>query len=530
MTTVRRALISVSDKTGLLPFAQGLSRLGIQILSTGGTAKLLRANQIKVQEVSDFTGFPELFEGRVKTLHPKVHGGILAKRSHPAHLSQVKRHGIEFIDLVVVNLYPFEATVRDGKAGLDEAIEQIDIGGPAMLRSAAKNFKSVGVVCQPSRYAQVLAELEKQKGRLSDQTLYNLAVESFGHTAWYDTAIHHYLRSRRSPDAKAPLAERIAFQAVKVQDLRYGENPHQRGAFYQTFPPVGMPAPENSPAPVGLAAATQLHGKHLSFNNLLDLSAAWSLVNEFKEPCAAILKHTNPCGVACAAALKPAFERAHACDPLSAFGSIIGVNRVVDAPAAKTILKSGFLECIAAPGYERQALKLLQQKKNLRILRIPAFQGNGPGFDVKTVAGGFLIQDTDQEGADASRWKTATRKRPTAQQLKSLVFAWLVAKHVKSNAIVVAQGTQTVGIGAGQTSRVDSSALALKKAGRRAKGAVMASDGFFPKADGVQVAVRAGIRAIVQPGGSIRDKEVIAAADRGKVAMVLTGQRHFRHG
>ena len=542
MVTVRRALLSVSDKTGLVPFAQGLVRLGVKILSTGGTAKLLKAHRVPVQEIEDFTGFPELLDGRVKTLHPKVHGGILAKRDHPVHLAQARKHGLEFIDLVVVNLYPFETTVRDGAATLEEAIEQIDIGGPAMLRSAAKNFQSVGVVCQPSRYQPVLTELEQHRGQLADPMLYELAVEAFAHTAWYDSAIYLYLSGRpRRPagkiakGAKAETPEpvlpaRMVIQAVKLQDLRYGENPHQRGAFYQTLPPLGLPLPENPIAPSGIAAAVQLHGKHLSFNNLLDLSAAQALAAEFEEPCAVIVKHTNPCGVACAKTLRQAFQQAYACDPLSAFGSIIGFNRLVDVATAQALLRSEFLECLAAPGYHPKALTLLRQKKNLRILRVPTPSGHRRGFDVKTVAGGCLIQDLDTSGAAPAAWQVVTRCKPTVVQRRALAFAWLVAKHVKSNAIVVARGTQTVGIGVGQTSRVDSAAVALKKAGRRARGAVLASDGFFPKPDGVQVAARAGIKAIVQPGGSIRDAQVIAAADRGRIAMMITGQRHFRHG
>ena len=528
MVTVRRALLSVSDKTGLVPLAQGLVQLGVQLLSTGGTAKLLRSHHLPVQEVSEFTGFPELLEGRVKTLHPKVHGAILAKRDHPRHVAQAKRHGLEFIDLVVVNLYPFEATVREGTATLEAAVEQIDIGGPAMLRSAAKNHCAVGVVCHPGRYETVLAELQQSRGRLSDETLYALAVEAFAHTAWYDSAIYTYLASRRLPAPTLP--DRLVIQAIKRQDLRYGENPHQRGAFYQTLPPVGVKLPEPPLAPAGLAAAVQLHGKHLSFNNLLDLSAAYALAHEFREPCAAIVKHTNPCGVACAPTLRLAFQRAYACDPRSAFGSIVGFNQIVDVPTARALLASEFLECLAAPGYQAAALALLRRKKNLRILKIPVGRGRRRGLDVKTVAGGWLVQDLDEEGVRPAAWKTVTRRVPTAAERRSLAFAWLVAKHAKSNAIVVAKGTQTVGIGVGQTSRVDSAIVALKKAGRRARGAVLASDGFFPKADGVQVAARAGIRAIIQPGGSIRDAEVIAAAERGRVAMLVTGQRHFRHG
>ncbi len=529
MVTVRRALLSVSDKTGLVPFAQGLVQLGVQLLSTGGTAKLLRSHRLPVQEMSEFTGFPELFEGRVKTLHPKVHGGILAKRDHPRHVAQAKRHGLEFIDLVVVNLYPFEATVRAKGVTLEAAVEQIDIGGPAMLRSAAKNHRAVGVLCHPGRYEGVLAELQQSHGRLSDETLYALAVEAFAHTAWYDSAIYTYLAARGS-SATVALPDRLLIQAIKRQDLRYGENPHQRGAFYQTLPPVGTMLPDSPLAPAGLAAATQLHGKHLSFNNLLDLSAAYALAQEFRDPCAAIVKHTNPCGVACAPTLRLAFQRAYACDPLSAFGSIIGFNQIVDVPTARALLASEFLECLAAPGYQAAALALLHRKKNLRILKIPVVRGRRRGLDVKTVAGGWLVQDLDDEGVRPTAWKTVTRRVPTAAERRSLAFAWLVAKHVKSNAIVVVKGAQTVGIGVGQTSRVDSAIVALKKAGRRARGAVLASDGFFPKADGVQVAARAGIRAIIQPGGSIRDAEVITAAERGRLAMVITGQRHFRHG
>jgi len=539
MVTVRRALLSVADKTGLVPLAQGLARLGVQLLSTGGTARLLRAHRLTVQAVAEFTGFPELLEGRVKTLHPKVHGGILAKRDHPTHMAQAKRHGLEFIDLVVVNLYPFEATVRDGAATLDEAMEQVDIGGPAMLRSAAKNYRSVGVVCHPARYPDVLSELERSHGRLSDETLYRLAAEAFAHTAWYDSAIAAYLQGRRlrpeeasprPPASEGPLPERLTIQAVKVQDLRYGENPHQRGALYRTLPLLGMALSDTPLTPSGLPGATQLHGKPLSFNNLLDLSAAYALAGEFREPCVAIVKHTNPCGVACASTLRLAFQQAYACDPRSAFGAIIGVNRMVDVPAARALLASEFLECLVAPGYRPQALALLTRKKNLRILRMPTSGGQRRGLEVKTVAGGCLVQDLDPPGADLATWRSVTRRAPSAAQRRALAFAWIVAKRVTSNAIVIAQGTRTVGIGVGQPSRVGSAAVALRNAGRRARGAVLASDGFFPKPDGVQVAARAGIRAIAQPGGSIRDAEVIAAADRRRVAMVFTGRRHFRHG
>lgn len=529
MTPVRRALISVSDKTGVVPFAQGLLRLGVQIVSTGGTARLLRAHRLAVQDVADVTGFPEMMEGRVKTLHPKVHGGILAKRDRPLHVRQARAHGVDFIDLVVVNLYPFEATVRDGAATLEEAVEQIDIGGPALLRAAAKNFQAVGVVCDPARYPAILEELQRQGGRLTEPTRRALAVEAFAHTAWYDSAIHLHLRAQ-SPDPPAALPARLVIQAVKLQDLRYGENPHQRGALYRTVPPLGVPGPANPLTPTGMAAAVQLHGKPLSCNNLLDLSAASALAREFRDPCAVIVKHTTPCGVACAPSLRLAFQRAYACDPVSAFGSIIGLNRTVDIGTARALLRSEFLECVAAPGYQAAALQVLQRKKNLRVVRVPAWAGSRRGLDIKTIAGGLLVQDLDPLGAEPARWRTATCRAPTTAQRRALTFAWLVAKHVRSNAIVVAHGTQTVGIGAGQTSRVDSAASALKKAGRRARGAVLASDGFFPKPDGVQVAVRAGVRAIVQPGGSIRDAQVIAAADRGRIAMLLTGRRHFRHG
>lgn len=532
MITVRRAVLSVSDKTGLIPFAQGLARLGIQLISTGGTAQWLRAHRLAVQEVSDFTGFPELLGGRVKTLHPKIHGGILARRDRPAHVAEIKRHGLEFIDLVVVNLYPFEATVRDGQASLEQAVEQIDIGGPAMLRSAAKNFRSVGVVCHPARYPEVLAELERSGGWLSDELLYELSAEAFAHTAWYDGAIAAYLRSRR-PLSAAVLPERLVLQAVKLHDLRYGENPHQRGAFYQTLPPLGVARTKNPLTPIGLAAAAQLHGKHLSFNNLLDLSAAVTLASEFQEASVAMVKHTNPCGVACAPTLKLAFQRAYACDPRSAFGSVVGLNRPVDLPTARALLTSEFLECVAAPGYHPQALKLLKQKKNLRILRVPPLTQGDCGIEVKTVAGGCLVQDLDIQDVEPAAWRTVTKRRLVAADWKALAFAWRVAKHVKSNAIVVARGTargiHTVGVGIGQPSRVESVMVALRKAGPRAKGAVLASDGFFPKPDGVQIAARSGIRAIAQPGGSIRDAQVIAAADRGRVAMVFTQTRHFKH-
>ena len=520
-------MISVSDKEGLVPFAQGLNELGVEIISTGGTAKLLREHRIPVREVADFTGFPEILAGRVKTLHPRVHGGILARREDRRHLLQAKRLGLQLIDLVVVNLYPFEETARRRGISLDDLIEQIDIGGVSLIRSAAKNFQSVAVVTRPSDYGVILQEMERNGARLSEPTRRRLAVEAFAQTAYYDAVIHQVLAHRRdrSDGSTSPSEwpDQILLAAVRRQSLRYGENPHQPGAWYQ-WPLVGD-------AGGGLTRARQLHGKELSFNNLLDLDAALQIAVTFDRPCAVVVKHGNPCGVACASTLAQAFKRAFACDPLSAFGGIVGFNRPVDPAAARAVLSSGFLECLAAPGYDPKALSLLKEKKkNLRIMQAPESALNSEGcIHIKQIAGGLLVQRPDRMIVPPSKWRLVTQAKPTAAQRRDLSFAWTVARFVQSNAIVLVKGERTVGIGAGQASRVDSVRLALKKAGTRARGAALASDGFFPKPDGPAFAVKAGVRAIVQPGGSIQDPAVIQVAQQARVPMLLTGERHFRH-
>ncbi len=528
---IQRALISVSDKTGLIPFVQGLRGLGIQIISTGGTAGMLKEHGVPVKGVAQFTGFPEILAGRVKTLHPKVHGGILARRQDRGHLAQARRLGLKLIDLVVVNLYPFEQEARRPKAGLAHLIEQIDIGGVALIRSAAKNFESVGIVSRPSQYAEVLQELRSHGGTLTPQTRLKLAVDAFAETAAYDSVIHQTLAHRGSKNGvRHPSGarhhdwpDRMVLTARKKQVLRYGENPHQRGVWYQW--------PGAADGAGGLSTAEQLHGKELSFNNLLDLDAALQVVAAFEEPCAAVVKHMNPCGVACAPTLSQAFRAAHACDPFSAFGGIVGLNRPVDRAAAQAIIAAGFLECLIAPGFSPRALKILQVKKNLRIIRTRPFRKGSLRrcLEIKQIGGGLLVQSPDELETDPSRWRLATRKKPTPSQQRDLLFAWKVAKFVRSNAIVIARGEKTVGIGAGQTSRVDSVRCALQKAGSRARGAVLASDGFFPKPDGPQLAVKAGIRAIVQPGGSIQDPEVIRVTIEARIPMLFTGERHFRH-
>lgn len=521
MVKIKRALISVSDKKGIVEFAKGLKRLGIKIISTGGTAKLLKSKGIKVRAVSDVTGCPEILSGRVKTLHPKIHGGVLAKRSEPEHLKQIKRYKIPLIDLVVVNLYPFDKTIADVKVKLEDAIEMIDIGGPAMLRSAAKNFKDVAVVSNPDRYQEILAELEKNDSALSDGTCESLSVEAFGHTAQYDATIHEFLKGRLLGTDKFPNFLYLTFR--KLQGLRYGENPHQEAAFYADFTALLY----------GLATMKRLHGKELSFNNILDLNAALQIVRDFNSPCACIIKHNSPCGVAVSDKLYKAYKYAFECDSLSAFGGIVGLNRKVDLKTAKEIYSSGFLECIIAPAYETSAIKILKKRKNLRIIEFKgSLKGKREGtysYDIKKVEGGLLIQEPDELEITRDDLKVVTKGKPKDREIKSLLFAWKAVKHVKSNAIVIAKDEQTIGIGGGQTSRVESVKIAIKKAGKNVKGSCLASDGFFPKPDSVELAAKAKVTAIIQPGGSIRDKEVIRTADKAGIAMVFTGIRHFKH-
>ena len=524
MVKIKRALISVSDKSGLDKFVRFLHEHGVEIISTGGTAKFIRDLGVPVRLVSDLTKSDEMLNGRVKTLHPKIHGALLALRDNKEHCDQVEKFGIELIDMVIVNLYPFEKTIADPQASMDKAIENIDIGGPSMLRSAAKNARSVAVICNPERYEQVMNEMKENKGAVNKSTCFELAVEVFDLTNAYDKSIADYLRMRK-PDGqvKKILPQRLTLEFEKVQVLRYGENPHQQAAFYK----------EKKSGSCGITGARQLHGKELSFNNILDLDAALNIVKDFSTPAVSIIKHNNPCGVATAENISLAYRDALACDSLSAFGSIVGINREVDQAAAEAVFSADFVECIIAPGFSRQALDILTKKKNLRIMEVNDFPRTNVAdtgeLDYKRITGGLLVEDKDNMSVYNERVNVVTSKKPTEEQMRSLLFAQTVAKHVKSNAIVLALGTKTVGIGAGQMSRVDSVIIAIRKAQNKAKGAVLASDAFFPKADSIQEAAKAGICAIIQPGGSIRDKEVIQAAEDAGIAMVMTGVRHFKH-
>jgi phosphoribosylaminoimidazolecarboxamide formyltransferase/IMP cyclohydrolase len=518
MVKIKRALISVSDKTGILDFARELKKFGVEILSTGGTAKLLRDNNIEVKEVSEYTGFPEMLDGRVKTLHPKIHAGLLALRENAEHMKTLREHNISLIDMVVVNLYPFEQTTQKPNVAIEEVIENIDIGGPSMLRSAAKNHRDVAVVSNPARYNHLIEELKKNNGALSEETLRDLAIEVFGLTSRYDAAIHTYLKNyfKGKPEASSFPAElNLSFE--KIQDLRYGENPHQKAAFYKEKGKLK-----------GLINLKQLQGKELSFNNILDLNSALELVKEFNLPAAVIVKHNNPCGAAEDKTLDKAFISAWKSDPLSAFGGIVALNRRLDIKSAKAIVKSGFLECIVAPEFDKEAVALFKDKKNLRLLELSDLMPVNE-TEFKRVSGGMLLQDKDLQILDMHNLKVVTKKKPTEKEMQSLIFGWKIAKHVKSNAIVLTCGTKTVGIGAGQMSRVDSVMIAKKKAGNLSKNSCLASDAFFPKADAVIEAARGGVSAIIQPGGSISDAEIIKACDKHKIAMVFTGIRHFRH-
>ena len=506
---VTRALLSVSDKTGIVELGRALSEAGVMLVSSGGTATALANAGIPVTPVPEVTGAPEILDGRVKTLHPKIHGGILADRRKQTHLDEMAEQGIEPIDLVVCNLYPFERTVAHPSVTEEDAIEQIDIGGPAMVRAAAKNFHSVAVVVNPARYQRILDELAGT-GSISLDTRRELALEAFQHTAAYDASISSYL----ADGTRDLFPYRILLSATKVMDLRYGENSHQSAAFYANRGPAG-----------GLAAAEQLHGKELSYNNLLDTDAAWKLAQDLDGAGAAIIKHSNPCGVAIAPTLEEAYRRAFECDTTSAFGGIVALNRECDESTAARIAEI-FTEVVVAPGFTDGALGLLTAKKNLRILKASIY--SMPEFDVRRVAGGLLLQTPDPRDL-AEDAKVVTRAEPTEDQWRDLRFAWVVAKHVKSNAIVLAKDLTAVGVGAGQMSRVESTELAARRAGDRATGTVCASDAFFPFRDGLDAAVAAGAVAIIQPGGSVRDEEVIAAADEHGIPMVFTGRRHFRH-
>lgn len=519
MVKIKRALISVSDKEGVLDFAKELSKFKVEILSTGGTAKLLRENNIPVKEVSDYTGFPEMLDGRVKTLHPKIHAGLLALRGNPKHMQALEDNAIGLIDMAVVNLYPFEKTIQKTGVSTEEAIENIDIGGPSMLRSAAKNGKSVAVVCNANQYHRVIDELRRNDGALSGELMRDLSVEVFKLTSHYDNAIYKYLSKPASAD-RHPVSgfpEELVLEFSKIQDLRYGENPHQRAAFYKEKGKLK-----------GLINLKQLQGKELSFNNLLDLNSALELVKEFSNPAAVIVKHNNPCGAAEGRALEKAYLEAWKCDPLSAFGGIVALNRRLDIKCAKAIAKSGFLECVVAPEIDEAAGELFADKKNLRLLKLEGLESiDEPEF--KRVSGGLLLQDKDLKTLDENALKVITKKKPAKKELETLIFAWKVAKHLKSNAIVLAKDFRTVGIGAGQMSRVDSVFIAAKKAGKSAANSCLASDAFFPKPDAVITAAKKGIKAIIQPGGSISDAEIIKACDKYGISMVFTGIRHFKH-
>jgi phosphoribosylaminoimidazolecarboxamide formyltransferase/IMP cyclohydrolase len=518
---IERALISVYDKTGVVEFARGLISLGAEIVSTGGTSKLLASNGVPVREVSDLTGFPEILDGRVKTINPRIAGGVLAIRGNAEHMSQVREHSIPLIDLVCVNLYPFVETTRKAGVTFEEVIENIDIGGPSLIRASAKNFQDVAVVTSPDQYGRVLEGLHKGNGTLDRETLFDLAREAFACTARYDGHIAQHLSQVGHNQAFFPAALFADFE--KVTDLRYGENPHQRASFYRF----------GGTSAHGLAAAEQLQGKELSYNNLVDVEAAWNLIGEFEEPACCIIKHTNPCGTAVGTSLAEAYMKAHEADPVSAFGSIIALNRYVDGATAVELAKL-FVEAIIAPGYERAALETLSAKKNLRLLALARdlSSSNAPSpmfrLELKRVAGGILLQDADDVllGPES---RVVTKRSPTDRENQDLHFAWRVAKHVKSNAIVLAEGGRTVGVGAGQMSRVDSVKLSIEKARPSAQGAALASDAFFPFRDGIDAAAKAGITAVIQPGGSVRDAEVIEAADEHGMAMIFTGIRHFKH-
>lgn len=524
MKKIERALLSVYDKTGIVEFARGLHQLGIEIISTGGTAKLLKDEGIPIVKISDYTGFPEMLDGRVKTLHPKVHAGLLAVRNNTEHRKQMKKMGFDYIDLVAVNLYPFEQTISKKDVTLEEAIENIDIGGPTMLRSAAKNFKDAAVIVNPSKYEIVLQELRENKQILSEELKMRLAVEVFQTTSRYDALIASYLKKISSaiPDS---LPSEFSIFCSKRQNLRYGENPHQKAAFFED-----KAFESSEPSVVG---AKQLHGKELSFNNIIDLNAAIEIIKEFEEPMAVVVKHTNPCGAAVSKDIYSAYLKALETDPVSAFGSIIGLNRELDKQTADEISKL-FVEAIVAPSFAEDALEVLKKKKNIRLIEIEKLntwyrKKDMSGFDIKKVVGGVLVQDRDTKGVAKKDLRIVTGKKPTDRQIEDLLFAWKIVKHVKSNAVVYVKGLHTIGIGAGQMSRVDSSKIAVMKARKDLKGSVVASDAFFPFRDGVDAAAEAGAVAIIQPGGSIRDQEVIDACNEHQISMVFTGIRHFKH-
>jgi phosphoribosylaminoimidazolecarboxamide formyltransferase / IMP cyclohydrolase len=521
---IHRALLSVTDKAGLVEFAGQLASLGVELVSTGGTARAMRDAGLEVRDIADLTGFPEMLDGRVKTLHPKVHGGILYVRANEEHRAAVAEHGIEGVDMVVVNLYPFTQTAQKPGVSFGGLIENIDIGGPSMVRSAAKNFEDVAVLTSPADYEPVALELVQNRAALSGETRWRLARRAFAVTAAYDSAIsrtlekivsppNHELRVEFAPESGAPFPSTLRLEYPKIADLRYGENPHQQAALY------------GDGTGKGVAGARQIQGKGLSYNNLVDLDACWDLVHEFTEPAVAIIKHTNPCGVGIAGSISEAYQKALATDPVSAYGSVIGVNREVDDAAAGEIARL-FVEAIAAPSFSEGAKERFLARKNLRLLEVKDAQ---PGRVIKQVSGGLLLQDADRGQVKQSALKVVTARPPTENEMQALLFAWRVAKHVKSNAIVYAREGQTIGIGAGQMSRVDAAKFGAMKAVLPLANCVAASDAFFPFPDGLEQAVSAGATALIQPGGSMRDDEVIAKANDLGVAMVFTGMRHFRH-
>ena len=523
MSKIQRAILSVTDKSGLVEFARQLADVGVELVSTGGTAKLLRDSNIAVKDVSDLTGFPEMLDGRVKTLHPKVHGGILHRREDSGHRAAVAEHGIPAIDMVVVNLYAFEKTAAKPGVHFEELIENIDIGGPSMIRSAAKNFQDVAVVTSHADYDAIAEEMARSGGGLSRETKWRLAQKAFATTAAYDSAIASTLE-RIGGDESQPLQlgagtdeksfpQNLRLSFRKIMDLRYGENPHQKAAMYADA------------SAEGVAHSRQVQGKELSYNNIVDLQAAWDLAQEFEEPVCAIIKHTNPCGTATGKTLAEAYLRALECDPVSAFGGVIGVNRTVDAAAASEMAKL-FLEVIAAPAFDEGAKAAFASKKNLRLVEVPAGKQD---WVLKNISGGMLVQDSDSHQLAEADLKVVTKRSPTPEEKRALLFAWKVCKHVKSNAILYARDGQTVGVGAGQMSRVDACKVGAMKAQLPLKGTVAASDAFFPFPDGVEEIAKVGATAVIQPGGSVRDQDLIEAADRLGLAMIFTAVRHFRH-
>jgi phosphoribosylaminoimidazolecarboxamide formyltransferase/IMP cyclohydrolase len=522
---IKRALLSVSDKTGLVDFARELvTKYGVELIATGGTRKTLADAGLPVRDIAEITGFPEILDGRVKTLHPAIYAGLLAKRDNPEHMRTLAEHNLPQIDLVVCNLYPFEQTVAKPGVTEAEAIENIDIGGPCMVRAAAKNFASVTVICDRTEYEHCLIEMDENAGQISHSSRQRLAFLAFQRVASYDSAIERYF-FKPDPEFVDPSGWELCHEPWfdLHQPLRYGENPHQEAAFY-VEPDLDRSC---------IATAKQLHGKELSYNNILDLDSALNLVREFAGPACVIVKHNNPCGAACAASLADAFKAAWSGDPLSAFGGILAFNKPVDADTASAIMDPAakrFIECVVAPDYEPHALDALKRwKENVRLLKTGELVGGPQGLDYRRVDGGLLVQTRDVGADDPDKWKVVTKRKPTEDEFKSLWFTWLVCKHVKSNAIVLAKDQQVVGVGAGQMSRVDSVEIAVRKAGERSRGSVLASDAFFPFRDNVDLAAKAGIVAIVQPGGSVRDADSIAACDEHGIAMVFTSVRHFRH-